>query len=157
MFVTAFYCENQPNGIRGECWTSGQLTYRTELWLSHSHLRSTLESPMRLSTENIQIILYRPSENELSGCELSGCQDCQSGARRNHFTYSGVSVAKYLARRNKNSCCTSQRYSDIGSLFATILLISLGKECVPCSSARSVRLLQKDGLFKATQVVHNEK
>lgn len=153
VFVTALYCENQPNGIRGECWTSGQLTYRTALALTFTpkvHLRVTNASVHRKYTDHIISSLGKQ-------CELSGCQDCQSGARRNHFTYSGVSVAKYLARRNKNSCCTSQRYSDIGSLFATILLISLGKECVPCSSARSVRLLQRDGLFKATQVVHNEK
>lgn len=61
-------------------------------------------------------------------CELSGCQNCQLGARRNHFIYSALSVAKYFVRRNKNSCCTSQRYSDIGSLFATFLLISRDKE-----------------------------
>lgn len=87
-------------------------------------------------------------------CKLSGCQDCHSGAHHNHFTYSGVSVAKYLARRNKNG---------------PVRRIPILVPCLPpfcwfpwitsvCRvPRRSVQLLQRDGLFKATQVVDNEK
>lgn len=79
------------------------------------------------------------------------------GAQHNHFTYSGVSVAKYLVRKNKNRCCTSQvSSSDMGSLFASFLSSFSWIKCVPCSSQHSVRLLQRDGLFKAAQVADNE-
>lgn len=80
------------------------------------------------------------------------------GAQHNHFTYSGVSVAKYFVRKNKNRCCTSQvSFSDMGSLFASFLSSFSWIKCVPCSSQHSVRLLQRDGLFKAAQVADNEK
>lgn len=63
-------------------------------------------------------------------CKLSGCSDCRSGARHNHFTSSCVNVAKYLVRRKKNICCTIPTYSDTSLLFAAFLLISLDKEGV---------------------------
>lgn len=70
------------------------------------------------------------------------CQRCQILGQKEH--------EPLLCRPDVSS-------SDTGSLFASVfVLISLDKLCVPCSSERSARLLQRDGLFKAAQVADRE-